>query len=101
MQKKSAIVVLLVLIIAAVGLYLHFKTDSNEPNGEENLFDNEGRYDSSNLDYMGVIYTNQSDILNWNGGYSESTACPSLQSSTYSPWQPKPSAKMRPKSSKS
>jgi murein DD-endopeptidase MepM/ murein hydrolase activator NlpD len=76
MQKKSAIVVLLVLIIAAVGLYLHFKTDSNEPNGEENLFDNEGRYDSSNLDYMGVIYTNQSDILNWNGGYSESTACP-------------------------
>jgi murein DD-endopeptidase MepM/ murein hydrolase activator NlpD len=76
MQKKGAIIVLLVIVIATVGLYLHFKKDSNEPNGEEGLFDNGGRYDSSKLDYMGVIFTNQSDILNWNGGYSESEACP-------------------------
>ena len=76
MQKSSAILVLLVLVIAAVGFYLQFSNNSNEPNEEEGLFDNEGRYDSSNLDYMGVIYTNRSDILNWNGGYSESDACP-------------------------
>ena len=39
-------------------------------------FDNGGRYDSTVLSNMGVIYDNQSDIAHWNDGYSESDACP-------------------------
>jgi len=73
MQKKtSAILVLVIVIIAAVFLYKQNEDNSNDPP----LFDNEGRYDSSNLNYMGVIYTDQADILGWSGGYSESDSCP-------------------------
>jgi len=76
MQKRTcAIVMIMLVIIVGVVLSLQFGNNSHEPD-DEDLFDNEGRYDSSNLDYMGVIYTNRSDILNWNGGYSESTNCP-------------------------
>ena len=39
-------------------------------------FDNEGRYNSTLLDNMGVIYSNQSDIAFWNNGYSETNNCP-------------------------
>jgi len=77
MQKRtSAIVMVVVVIIAGVVLSLQFGGNSHEPEDDEDLFDNGGRYDASNLDYMGVIYSNRSDILNWNGGYSESTNCP-------------------------
>jgi len=73
MQKKTgAILVLLIVIIAAVVLSMQNGGNSIFPP----LFDNEGRYDSSNLNYMGVIYTDQADILGWNGGYSESNNCP-------------------------
>ena len=77
MQKRTnAILVAIFVIIAFVILSLQLGGNSHEPDNDEDLFDNEGRYDSTNLNYMGVIYTNQSDILNWNGGYSESTNCP-------------------------
>jgi murein DD-endopeptidase MepM/ murein hydrolase activator NlpD len=77
MKKATcAIIGIIIVIGAAAILYMQNDGTSNNPNGGENLFDNEGRYDSSNLNYMGVIYTNRSDILNWNGGYSESTNCP-------------------------
>jgi len=73
MQKKTcAVLVLMIVIIAAVVLYMQYRGNSNDLS----LFDNEGRYDSSNLDYMGVIYTDQADILSWNQGYSDSTSCP-------------------------
>jgi len=76
MQKKTSAIFILLIIAAAVVLYTQFGNNQNNPNDGEDLFDNEGRYDSSNLNYMGVIYSNRSDILNWNGGYSESTSCP-------------------------
>jgi len=76
MQKRTcAITMVMLVIIAGVVLSLQFGSNSHETNGED-IFDNEGRYDSSNLNYMGVIYSNRSNILNWNGGYSESTSCP-------------------------
>ena len=77
MQKKTAILVILILIAATIALYIRFENNpEGNTDGDNEVFDNGGRYDSSNLNYMGVIYTNQSDILNWNGGYSESTSCP-------------------------
>ena len=76
MQKKTAIPIILIIVVATVVLYVQFRNNPNDQEQTDNSFDNEGRYDSTNLDYMGVIYTNRSDILNWNGGYSESTDCP-------------------------
>jgi len=73
MQKKTcAILVVMIVVIAAVVLYTQNEGDPFNPSH----FDNEGRYDSSNLNYMGVIYTDQADILSWNQGYGESTNCP-------------------------
>ncbi|MGY5881531.1 MAG: hypothetical protein RTV31_14870, partial [Candidatus Thorarchaeota archaeon] len=66
----------MLVIIAGVFLSSQFDGNSHDPDVDEDLFDNEGRYDSTNLNYMGVIYSNRTDILNWNGGYSESTNCP-------------------------
>jgi murein DD-endopeptidase MepM/ murein hydrolase activator NlpD len=78
MQRKTSCTVVLILIIVAVVVYVRFGNpqDGTTPPTDDNSFDNGERYDSTNLNYMGVIYTNQSDILNWNGGYSESTNCP-------------------------
>jgi murein DD-endopeptidase MepM/ murein hydrolase activator NlpD len=73
--KTCAIIVFMLVIVAGVILYMQYNGSLNGPTGGGS-FDNEGRYDSSNLNYMGVIYTNRSDILSWNGGYSESTNCP-------------------------
>ncbi|MHA2424829.1 MAG: M23 family metallopeptidase [Candidatus Thorarchaeota archaeon] len=77
MQRRTcAIIFLLVIIGASIVLYMgSLPSDTNSTNGNGN-FDNGGRYDSTNLNYMGVIYTDQADILSWNGGYSESTNCP-------------------------
>ena len=75
-KKTGAVLVAMLVIIAGVILSLQFGGNPHEPENEEDIFDNEGRYDSSNLNYMGVIYSNRSDIPNWNGGYSESTNCP-------------------------
>ena len=77
MQRKCCSVIILVLVIGTAVLFYvgYLQHNSSSPN-ESSGFDNEGRYDSTNLNYMGVIYTDQSDILNWNGGYSESTNCP-------------------------
>ncbi|MFW9843651.1 MAG: hypothetical protein ACFFEV_03670 [Candidatus Thorarchaeota archaeon] len=71
MKKRVCVLGIVFILIAAVGvLYLL----GREP--PEEVFDSEGRYDSTVLNNMGVIYENQSDIYAWNNGYSESDACP-------------------------
>ena len=54
MQRRTyAIIVLLEIIGAAIVLYIgSLPNDPVSPNGDGN-FDNEGRYDSTNLNYMG------------------------------------------------
>ena len=73
-MKKRACIVGIILVVAAVAGVLYLGSlpagDYVEP------FDNEGRYDSTILNNMGVIYSNQSDIAFWNEGYSESDICP-------------------------
>ena len=72
MKRRECIACLMVLLVAAVGvIYL-----LSSPNENDNSFDSEGRYDSSILNDMGVIYANPSDIEHWNNGYSESENCP-------------------------
>jgi len=73
-MKRQACVVGLIVIIAAVAGILIFGDFEDRDNVEP--FDNEGRYDSTILDNMGVIYANRSDIMAWNNGYSETDVCP-------------------------
>jgi murein DD-endopeptidase MepM/ murein hydrolase activator NlpD len=73
-MKKQACVVGLILIVAAVAVVLY--VGSLQEREDTEPFDNEGRYDSTILNNMGVIYENQSDIMAWNNGYSETDACP-------------------------
>jgi hypothetical protein len=72
MNRRECIACAIVLLVVAVGT-IYFLSSTNE---NDNLFDSEGRYDSSILDDMGVIYADPSDIEHWNEGYSESDDCP-------------------------
>lgn len=64
----------MIILILVAGVGAIFLLGQNEQ--EEPPFDNEGRYDSTILSNMGVIYDNQSDIAHWNNGYSETDQCP-------------------------
>ncbi|MFX1256053.1 MAG: M23 family metallopeptidase [Promethearchaeota archaeon] len=80
-MNRKVIAVLGIVIIVAVGvvavtLYL-MRLNESDPNGNvPPTFDPGNRYDSTDLDYMNVIYESQSDIHAFNGGYSESINCP-------------------------
>jgi len=71
LRKAATILVVLIIIAGVIIVVLNQWEDINE-----NTFDTEGRYDPSVLDYMGVIYSNRSDIRSFNEAYSESTSCP-------------------------
>ena len=73
-MKKQACIVVIILVVAVVAGVLILGDFDEGDNVEP--FDDEGRYDSTILDNMGVIYANRSDILAWNNGYSETDACP-------------------------
>ena len=72
MKSKTCVVVIILILVAGVGaIFLLGQNQQEEP-----PFDSEGRYDSTILSNMGVIYENRSDIEHWNNGYSETDACP-------------------------
>jgi murein DD-endopeptidase MepM/ murein hydrolase activator NlpD len=70
-MRKRAIILVLLVVAGALVVVLYQQNDNGQ-----NTFDTEGRYDPSVLDDMGVLYSNRSDILAFNGGYSESDNCP-------------------------
>jgi len=69
-RQVCAIGIVVVLVVAVGALFILGQEPDDPP------FDAEGRYDSTILNNMGVIYSNQSQIEHWNNGYSESDACP-------------------------
>jgi len=71
-MKKQIVAGIIIALVVAVGVVFLLGFDP-EP---EDTFDNEGRYDSTVLNNMGVIYENRSDIMAWNNGYSETDVCP-------------------------
>lgn len=73
MKKQVVVAGILVIIVATVAIIYILGQNQQEV---EDSFDNEGRYDSTILNNMGVIYSNQSDNAHWNDGYSESNSCP-------------------------
>lgn len=73
-MKKQACIVGIILVVAAAAAVIYL--GDFDGGGLIDTFDNEGRYDSTVLNNMGVLYSNQSDIAMWNDGYSESDSCP-------------------------
>ncbi|MBY8996374.1 MAG: hypothetical protein KGD60_01490 [Candidatus Thorarchaeota archaeon] len=70
-MRKRAILLIVILIVGLVGFFV-----IQGGLFDRVLFDTEGRYDPSELNDMGVIYVNRSDIIEFNEGYSESDNCP-------------------------
>ncbi len=73
MNRRVCVVGIIILLVVGVGVVI-LLGQNNLGNGD--TFDNEGRYDSTILNNMGVIYSDPSDIEHWNNGYSESDNCP-------------------------
>lgn len=70
MRKSTIALIIILVLLGGLGVtYLYFQWNTL-------FFSNEGRYDSSNLNYMNVIYENRSDIYAFNEGYSETDSCP-------------------------
>ncbi|MFW9938753.1 MAG: M23 family metallopeptidase [Candidatus Thorarchaeota archaeon] len=68
---KKVYLIILIVFIVGVGSFITYMMF------RAGFFFNPGnRYDSSNLNYMGVLFVNESDIHAFNEGYSESDACP-------------------------
>ena len=76
MKRQTCVVGILLVLIVSVGVIYLLGPDGIFGDYFTETFDDEGRYDSTNLNNMGVIYSNQSDIAHWNNGYSESDVCP-------------------------
>jgi len=70
LKKKIIIIIIIVIIIAGGTFAIYFLNRSGA------FFNPGNRYPSTNLNYMGVLFENKSDIQAFNEGYSESDACP-------------------------
>ncbi len=72
-MKKGVKIILIISIIvvtlSSVGFFYIFTQGFA-------WFGNQGRYDSSVLNDLGVIYESQSDIYGWNEGFSTTENCP-------------------------
>ena len=71
MNRQVCAIGIVVILVVAVGVLFILGQEPEDP-----PFDSEGRYDSTVLNNMGVIYENRSHIEHWNNGYSESDVCP-------------------------
>ncbi|MCK4972087.1 MAG: M23 family metallopeptidase [Candidatus Heimdallarchaeota archaeon] len=66
---KIILIIIIVLSVGFGGVYLYFQWDNL-------FFDNNDLYEDVELDYMNVVYENQSYIYAFNEGYSSSINCP-------------------------
>ena len=73
MRKQASVIGIILVVAITAGVFYLRGLDGGDHIAP---FDDEGRYDSTILNNMGVIYSNRSDIAHWNDGYSESDACP-------------------------
>lgn len=68
MGKKKFYFLIGIILIAAVGTSTYFLLIDN--------FDDEGRYDSSHLNMLGVLYEHRDNNTAFNEGFSKSDSCP-------------------------
>ena len=77
-KVKFVFIVFLIIFVGVAGFMISkiFEMPYVDPDDLLDQFDNEGRYDDSVLNYMEVIYENQSDINAVNEAYSNTENCP-------------------------
>ncbi len=75
---KFVFIIFLIISVGVAGFVISkiFEMPYVDDDNFLNKFDNEGRYDDSVLDYMDVIYENQSNINAVNEAYSNTDNCP-------------------------
>jgi len=80
MKKKAiAIIIIIIIAIGISGIFFIPRILENSTR-EEDFFNPEGRYDSDRLDYMDIIFNNESDIYTVNGAWSSTISCPWVMS---------------------
>ena len=75
MNKKALVVIIIIVIIAIPGVFFIFKFLEETP-WSEDFFDPGERYIWDKLDYMDIIYENESDIYALNGAWASTNSCP-------------------------
>jgi len=77
-SKRIIITLFLIIIVGVAGyaIYWVLNQPGYHPSDLLGQFDNEGRYDDAVLNYMDVIYENQSDIYAVNEAFSNTENCP-------------------------
>ncbi|MFX0042134.1 MAG: M23 family metallopeptidase [Promethearchaeota archaeon] len=75
MKKKGIISLIIVAVVIIAGLFIVPRILENPP-WEEPFFDPGDRYEWDRLNYMDVIFENESDIYALNGAWSSTNSCP-------------------------
>lgn len=75
MKRKGIISLIIIAIIAIAGIFIVSRI-LEDPPWEEDFFDPGERYEWDRLDYMDVIFENESDIYTVNGAWSSTLSCP-------------------------
>lgn len=71
MRKKGVFIILIILVLIASSLLIIYKI-----NEEDGFFNPGDRYEWDRLDYMDVIFENESDLGEINGAWSSTNSCP-------------------------
>jgi len=75
-MKKKGIIVFFIIITLIVAGYFVISRIFEEPSGKKDFFDPGDRYQSDRLDYMDVIFENESDIGDIRGCWSSTMSYP-------------------------
>jgi len=75
MKKKGIISLIIVAVVIIAGIFIVPRILENPP-WKEIFFDPGERYEWDRLDYMDVIFENESDIYTVNGAWSTTNSCP-------------------------
>ena len=75
-KTKKIIITLSALFVVSAVIITGLVLNALKENNGDGPFDPGNRYESTLMDYMGVVYDDRNDIYVFTGGYSETAACP-------------------------
>lgn len=78
MRKKGVIIFVIIAVLIVAGIFIIAQVLKDSP-WEEEFFDPGNRYQWNRLDYMDVIFENESDVGEIRGCWSSTMSCPWIQ----------------------
>ena len=76
MKKKGVVILLIIIVIVGISGFILIPRILEDDFFRDEFFDPGSRYEWDNLDYMEVIFENESDIYTVNGAWSSTNSCP-------------------------